>query len=663
MKFVWVWVPLLVAAASVPGFGDTGALPFLNPLFADHMVLQRGMPDPVWGWSTPGSVVTVSIDGVSAKARTDSSGEWVAKLPSLSAGGPYTLTVTGLQTVTLQDIMVGDVWICAGQSNMEFGIGNALNADAETAAANYPNIRLFTVPRATAITPLATAAGQWQVCTPASVRQEGTWNGFSAVGYYFGRDIFQTINVPIGLIQSTWGGTAAEAWTSQKTLPARLPEFKPAFGILAAARTAAAQNKQLSPADLVSQWYAQSDPGTAGNWQAPNFDDSSWKSMQLPNYFEQVDDPTLVPFHGIIWFRREVDLPDAMAGKDAILHLYADDNDATWVNGTPVGYTEGYSTERKYAVAGSLLRPGRNFIAVRVLDTGGLGGIYGKPEQLSLEFPGGQPLGLDGAWRYKPSAPLSSLEVFPSDVHNQNFPSVLYNGMIAPIQTFGIRGAIWYQGENNASRAYQYRALLPAMIGDWRQHWGEGPCPFYIVQLANFRPPSEQPGDDEWAELREAQLMTAEHTPNSGIALAVDIGDANNIHPKNKQEVGRRLSLVALAKTYGQAIEYSGPVYRAYKVEAGAIRIAFTHLGGGLVAKDGAALTGFAVAGADHKFVWGDAKIDGDTVVVSSAQVPSPVAVRYAWSINPAVSLYNQAGLPAPPFRTDDWPGITYNNK
>ena len=665
MKFNMFFVlPFLGVAGVVPSFGDTPPPhPFLNPIFADHMVLQRGISDPVWGWSTPGSVVTVTIDGVSAKARTDSSGEWQAKLPVLTAGGPYTMLVSGPQKVTLQDVLVGDVWVCSGQSNMEFGVGNGLNADEETAAANYPNIRLFTVPKATSISPADVANGTWQACTPQSVRSQGTWNGFSAVGYFFGRDLYQKLNVPIGLIQSSWGGTPAESWTSQKTLPAKLPEFKAAFGILGAARTAAAQGKTLDPSDVVKQWYLQNDPGSVKNWQGPNFDDSSWKTMPLPNYFEQVGDPDLLLFHGIMWFRRELDLPDSSVGKDAVLHLYADDNDTTWVNGTQVGYTEGDSTERKYPVPASLLHAGRNFIAVRLLDTGGLGGIYGKPEQLILDFPGAQSAGLDGPWHYKPSTPLSNLALFPSDPTNPNFPSVLYNGMISPIQTFGIKGVIWYQGENNVGRAYQYRTLLPAMIGDWRQHWGQGAFPFYIVQLAGLGAPAVQPGDDNWAELREAQLMTAEHTQNSGLALAVDVGDPNDIHPKNKQEVGRRLSLVALAKTYGQNIEYSGPAYKSYKVEAGSVRLSFTHLGGGLTAKDNAPLTGFAIAGSDRKFVWADAKIDGDTVVVSSAQVPAPVAVRYAWSIDPAISLYNQAGLPASPFRTDDWPGITFGNK
>lgn len=654
--FSTVLAPLIaVADASSPN-------PYLDPIFKDHMVLQRGIGDPIWGWTNSGATVTVSVAGKSVSAKAGADGAWRVNLPELLVGGPYDLTVEGPQAVTLHDVLVGDVWVCSGQSNMEFGIGNGLNSEQEIAAANYPQIRLFTVPKQTSLIPKVLANGQWQVCTPDSIKEQGTWNGFSAVGYFFGRDLNQKLNIPIGLIQSSWGGTPAEAWTSDRNLSQKLAEFKPAMSELLEAREAARAGKPVAMTQLVSEWYGQNDPGAVQGWEGLDFDDSKWQTMSLPNYFEFVGDPDLVSFHGIIWFRKEVDLPDGLAGKDAILHLYADDNDTTWVNGKQVGYTEGYQDARSYAVSGGLLHPGRNFVAVRVLDTGGLGGIYGKSEQLTLEFPGAQTVPLAGPWLYRKSTNLNDLPITPMDPANPSFPTVLYNGMISPIAGFGIKGVIWYQGENNAGRAYQYRTLLPTLIADWRQHWGEGAFPFYIVQLANWQTPSAQPGEDNWAELREAQFLTAAHVQNSGLAVTIDIGDPNDIHPKNKQEVGRRLSLVALAKSYGEKISYSGPVYKSMKVESASIRLYFTDLEGGLVAKGGS-LTGFAIAGSDRKFVWADAKIDGNTVVVSSQTVAAPTEVRYAWSINPVCDLYNEAGLPAVPFRTDNWPGITFGVK
>ncbi|MGC8669464.1 MAG: sialate O-acetylesterase [Chthonomonadales bacterium] len=466
--------------------------PFLSPLFTDNMVLQRGMRDPVWGWTTPGATVTVEVAGKRATAVADASGKWMARIGPFSAGGPFTLNVKGPEQRTLHNVMVGDVWLCSGQSNMQMGIANVNNAAEEIAHADYPSIRLFTVPMEVAYAPRSTVSGAWQVCTPQTISQDG-WGGFSAVAYFFGRALHQTLKVPIGLIHSSWGGTIAEAWTSAEAL------------------------------------------------------------QKLPDFAQRLEQVERIRAAG------EASLP---------------------------------ANQRR----------------------------------------------------------------------NPNVCTVLYNAMIAPLIPFGMKGVIWYQGESNAGRAYQYRTLLPALIQDWRTRWNEGPFPFLIVQLANFLPVKPQPGEDEWAELREAQLLTAEHVPNCGLAVTIDIGDAADIHPKNKQEVGRRLALAALAIAYKRHLEYSGPIYKSYKREDSAIRLFFTHVDGGLVAH-GDTLQGFAIAGSDRKFVWADARIEGDTVVVSSQAVPDPVAVRYGWAINPVVNLYNREGLPASPFRTDDWPGLTYNRK
>ncbi len=464
--------------------------PFLSPVFTDNMVLQRNIKDPVWGWTKPGETVKVTFNGKSVAAKADSTGKWMAKVGPLPAGGPYTLTIAGSQTVDLKNILMGDVWICSGQSNMEMGIGNVFNAEQEVAAANNPEIRLFTVQKKISYKPETVCNGKWDVCTPETVRAGG-WNGFSAVGYFFGRSLYEKLHVPIGLIHTSWGGTIAEAWTSPEALKV-LPDF----------------------VDRVNEVVARGqEPATVAN-------------------------------------------------------------------------------------------------------------------------PGGNP----------------------------NISTVLYNGMISPLIPFGIKGAIWYQGESNAGRAFQYRSLLPTMIKDWRARFDVGEFPFYIVQLANFTAIKPEPGESDWAELREAQLLTAETLPHTWLAVITDIGDDKDIHPKNKQDVGKRLALASLGRDYGVKGEYSGPIYKSFEKVLGGIKLKFDHVGTGLTAKEGD-LKGFAIAGDDKKFVWADAKIVGNTIIVSASSVAKPVAVRYAWANNPVANLYNKEGLPASPFRTDDWPGVTVNNK
>ena len=372
--------------------------------------------------------------------------------------------------------------------------------------------------------------------------------------------------------------------------------------------------------------------------------------MNLPTGIEAAGLPD---FDGVVWFRREIELPEGAAGKDAMLHLGPiDDNDTTFVNGVPIGATEGWQTPRDYKVPGSLLKAGKNTIAVRVLDTGGGGGIYGEASALKLDIAGQDSLALAGGWLYKDSVPLAKTTPPPARLDgNPNVTTVLYNGMIAPLVPFGIKGAIWYQGESNAGRGKQYQTLLPTMIQDWRTRFGVGEFPFFIVQLANFMQARPQPGESAWAELREAQALTAQTLPKTGLAVAIDIGDAADIHPINKQEVGRRLALSAQSIAYGEKIEYSGPIYRALKVEGGKVRLTFTHAAG-LAAKDGQKLQGFAIAGADKKWVWADAVIEGQSVVLSSPQVPNPTMARYNWADNPNGNLINAANLPAVPFRT-----------
>lgn len=621
--------------------------PLVHPLFTDHMVLPRAVPAPVWGWTEPGREVRVSLAGQTAAATADATGRWQVKLGPLAAGGPHTLRIEGPQTIVVQDVLVGDVWVCSGQSNMEWGLWGVNNSPQEIAAADHPQLRLFTVPKRVATRPEELVSSQWQVCSPQTVA------GFSAVGYFFGRDLQKALEVPIGLIHTSWGGTVAEAWTSAEALET-MDDFRPAvaqFRQLAAALERGTDQYE----EQLARWWRENDPGSAQGlgWAEPALEAADWKPMNLPAGWEQAGLPD---FDGVVWFRTQFDLPASAAGQDGTLSLGAiDDIDTTWVNGVQVGSMSVWNQPRVYKVPGRALRAGRNVVAIRVLDTGGGGGLVGQADQLQFApAAGGPPIPLAGAWRYKVGVPLAQTKPTPQRLdNNPNVTTVLYNGMIAPLVPYAVKGAIWYQGESNAGRALQYRQLLPTMIRDWRTRFGVGEFPFLVVQLANFMAVQQQPVEPGWAELREAQLLTALHDPHCGLAVAIDIGEANDIHPKNKQDVGARLALAARGIAYGQPIEYSGPVFKSMEVAGGKARLRFEHLGGGLIAKGGGPLKGFAVAGADKRFVFAEATIDGETVVVSSPEVAQPVAVRYGWANNPVVNLYNQAGLPASPFRTD----------
>jgi sialate O-acetylesterase len=496
----------------------------LPAVLSSHMVLQQGMPVPVWGTADAGEEVTVSFGPQKQTAKADNKGHWEVKLQPLTVSDkPQELTVAGKNKIDLTDVLVGEVWICSGQSNMEFGMGRVRNSKMEIAEANYPHIRLFTVPKTVKSEPASDTIGKWAACTPEEAAH------FSAVAYFFGRDLNKDLHVPVGLIHTSWGGTPAEAWTPRSYLIAD-PDLKP----------------------IVDR-----------------FDQS------IPNYPKAKEN-------------YEKKAPKLLADWEA-------------------------------AVA--------------------------KAKEAHKPLP-------------RKPAPPQDPATSPGGAGH------LYNGMIAPIVPFAAKGAIWYQGEANAGRAYQYRKLLPTMIKSWRDAWHEPELDFYIVSLANFQAPATQPGDDDWAELREAQAMTAA-MPHNGQALAIDLADAENpsdIHPKNKQDVGHRLELVALARTYGKSVDYSGPEYKFAKFEGSKVVIHF-NFAEGLTAKGGEPLKGFQIAGADQKWYWADAKIDGENVIVSSKDVEAPAAVRYDWSHNPQGNLYGKSGLPAVPFRSDDWKGKTADVK
>ena len=512
MVFIVVGILLFVNA------GAAWADVKLPAVISDNMVLQQGRKLSIWGWAQPGEEVMVGVSWHSMKwaVVADKDGKWMFKILPPKTGGPYEMTISGKNTIKLKNIMVGEVWVCSGQSNMQMTVQSSNNPEQEIAAADYPNIRLFTVARKVATEPQSDCDGSWTLCSPATVP------GFSAVAYYFGRELHKKLDVPIGLIHTSWGGTPAEAWTKREALE-KVADAAPI----------------LERYDDVMARYPKA----------------------MTEHKQKVND---------------------------------------WKKAAEKARAEGKKVPRA------------------------------------------------------PRAPFG-----PEHHHS---PAGLYNAMIAPLVPYNIGGAIWYQGESNASRAYQYRKLFPAMIRNWRSDWGLGDFPFLFVQLANFKAVKPQPAESDWAELREAQLMTLA-LPKTGMAVIIDIGEANNIHPKNKQDVGRRLALWALSRNYGKKLVYSGPIYKSMRVMGNKIILDFKHIGGGLVAGGDEPLKGFAIAGMDREFVWADAKINGDSIVVSSDKVTAPIAVRYAWADNPVCNLSNKEVLPASPFRTDNWPGITVDNK
>jgi len=632
----------------------------LPKLVGDNMVLQQNTRLPLWGWASPGERVTVSFQSQQVTAKAGKDGKWTVALAPVPAGGPFEMTIKGKNAIALKNILVGEVWLASGQSNMEWFLSSTVNNHVqEIAAADYPQIRLIDVKNAVAFRPQAEMQSDgWKICSPE------TAGNFSAVAYFFARDLHQRYKVPVGLITSEWGGTPAEAWASGEALRA-FPGFSEQIAQMANDKSDLA--KQMAEYDTQREaWLKASGDQDRGylpggkTWADAGFDAAGWPKMPLPGLWERADG--LPDYDGVVWYRRELDVPAAAAGKPITLHLASiDDADSTFFNGVKVGSTNGYNVLRVYTVPGQQVKAGRNVIAVRVVDTGGGGGIHGDAQELYAEI-GGQRVPLTGEWQYQAAADTKTMPRRPFATDLQNAPTTLYNAMIAPLVPYAIKGAIWYQGESNAGRAYQYRTLFPAMIKDWRSRWGYD-FPFLFVQLANFMHDKDQPADYEWAELREAQAMTLS-LPNTGMAVTIDIGDPEDIHPRNKQDVGLRLAAAARKVAYGEKGVHAGPTYQSMKVEGKEVRVKFANVGSGLVVKDKYGyVRGFAVAGADKKFVWAKGYLDGDDLVLHSDAVPNPVAVRYAWSNNPDGNVYNREGLPAVPFRTDDWPGLTVANK
>lgn len=622
----------------------------LPNVFGQHMVLQRRKPVPVWGWADAGEKITVTLNGQTKTIKAGKDGQWRLTLDPMEAGGPYQLVVQGKQNaVTFEDVLLGEVWVCSGQSNMEFTLRSAANAKTEIPTANYPTIRQLLVRKDMSLTPKNDLEGSWRVCTPE------TAPAFTAVGYFFAKQLQQELNVPIGLINTSWGGTHSETWTSRqamsqsdelRTAAANLPGTYEEVLKSGAERTRAlvqAQQGGLPTAAEVS------------TWADPTLNTSQWKTMNVLGDWEWKGLPT---FDGVIWFRKEVMVPDGIKPERMTLQMGpVDDQDSTYVNGQLVGSTNGRQQARTYALPDGLLKPGRNVIAVRIKDTGGSGGIMGEPDQLRL-MGKGLTIPLAGEWQYRiESASESSYKPGPNTYATQ-----LFNAMLSPLVPYAIEGVIWYQGESNAGRAYQYRKTFPLMIQDWRQHWGYD-FPFLFVQLANYNAGNgDSRRGSNWAELREAQTMALQ-LPNTGMAVTSDIGERSDIHPKNKLDVGKRLAAEAMRVAYQKPDSDAsrGPMFETMSVTGNQVTLTFRNVGSGLMVIDKYGyLKGFEVAGNDQQFHYAKAEVRGNSVIVHADSVTAPVAVRYGWADdNGDVNLYNQAGFPAVPFRTDTWKGIT----
>ncbi len=633
----------------------------LPSFFSDNMVLQKGIEIPVWGTGNPGDTIKALLHNQVVTTVVGDDKTWKIKFSTEDYGGPYELKIISGDTTVLKNIMIGEVWLCSGQSNMEMplgGWGMVKNYKEEIANANYGSIRLLFIPPTLASSPQKDVKSEgWKECTPENAEE------FSAVAYFFGRDLYNKLKVQIGLIDVTKGGTPIESWMSKETLK-DFPEFDEKANFVASSNKAVFDSVNRAYKLAYSNWMKEldaKDPGFGkGNEWFNEIDLSRWKEMKIPGAWENAGLPG---YDGVVWFKKEINLPDGWLNQNLTLSIgQVQDNDIAYFNGTKIGEQKKRDVLSIFTVNKNLVTKNKCDITVRIFDAYGPGGMWGKPDMVYIQNEKGEKISLAGEWYYKPAFDLHKESfISPENPRLDKYPSILFNGMISPLTGYGVKGILWYQGESNAERAYQYRSLFALLIKSWRDYWHDDSLPFYIVQLANYKEKKEKPKDNSWAELREAQSL-ALNLNNTGMAVTIDIGDAVNIHYKNKQEAGRRLALIALNKNYGFKEEYSGPVFNHYEVEGNKIRIYFDHADG-LKTSDGNAPAGFAVCGKNKKFYWADAEIDGSSVIVWSKKVKEPSAVRFEWATNPDCNLYNAAGLPAAPFRTDDFRLITEGKK
>ena len=632
------------------------ANPVLPTLFSDHMVLQQSREILVWGTADPMEKVRVILSGQSGTATADAQGKWSVRLPSMAAGGPFTLAVRGKTEIVVKDVMIGEVWLASGQSNMTFSLDGTEHAATDVPEANYPQIRLFTVPKKVALLPQQnTLPAHWEICTPDTAKS------FSAVAYFFSRDIYRKLNVPVGIVESAWPGTAIEHWIAPDVLH-RDPEFRSItekWDDASPAQKEFAQSGQTYDLDFDDFEFIRAGQESKGR-TLTNFDDGSSILTTGGSFSYSWGDAPESTFELFSPGRGDNGFAARVSGRldganDSILAASYKADGAT-------ADLTAYAGIRFWVRGSGAFRFRSKQPDITDYDDYATSLINASAEwkPVTIWFRDLKQDGWGVVRDFTPDALTGfSIECLTPIAYADMPVSGLYEGMIAPLLGYQFRGALWYQGESNALRAYQYRKLLPVMIRNWRDALRESDLEFLIVQLPNHGAIPDQPSESAWAELREAELLTAEHVPHTGLAVTIDVGDPKNLHPPRKKEVGERLAVWALGTTYKQPLEYSGPLYQSMTIVGNQVRLRFSHVGSGLVAQDGGELQGFAIAGANHKFYWAQARIDGDTILVSSPDVPSPVSVRYAWGDSPHCNLFNKEGFPASPFRTDDWPGIT----
>lgn len=621
----------------------------LPKLISDGMVLQRNAEVKIWGYDALNQSVTVHFADKVYSCITDSNGKWEITLDKLKTGGPYTMMVEGSNTAIVNDILVGDVWVCSGQSNMQLPV-NRIKVIYEDEFNNARNtcIRQFIVPEKYEFKkPVEDVeSGEWKSVDPESVLD------FSGVGYFFAKALYEKYKVPIGLIKTAIGGSAVESWLSE----AALKEFPKYMKIVEAFKDDAYFNKvRKNDEESSHRWYKnvdEKDEGLANPekpWFDPSCDVLDWDTINLPACFK---DEKIGALNGSVWFRKDIDIPKSMLGKPAMILLGTiTDSDFVYINGKLVGTTGYQYPPRRYNIPKNLLQDGRNTIVIRVISNNGNGEFTeDKPCEIAIE---NKKIDLKGSWKYhigvSVKEPLPPVTFFPS------VPLCLYNGILSPVISYTIKGVIWYQGESNCDRPKEYKSMFVRLIADWREKWKQGDFPFLYVQLPNFMKAKEEPGESAWAELRDVQLKTLNATNNTGMAVAIDVGEWNDLHPLNKKDIGERLALAARKVAYGEeALVYSGPIYKSMRTEGNKIIISFTNIGSGLIAKGNCELGHFAICGDDKRFVWAKAEIKDNEVAVWNEDIDKPIAVRYAWADNPeGANLYNKEGLPASPFRTD----------
>ncbi|WP_281636572.1 sialate O-acetylesterase [Flavobacterium marginilacus] len=620
-------------------------------VFSDGMVLQRNKPIPVWGWADANEKVQVQFNKQTKTIIADKSGKWMVKLDAEKAGGPFELTISGNNKIVIKNVLVGEVWICSGQSNMEFQMYKLPDFEVQKEQSNEPMIRQFGVAQDLSSTPKEDLkAGKWTVSNKENIKD------FTAVGYFFAKKLYAELKIPIGIINTSWGGTCVETWTSRQAFE-KSDDFKEMIaGVPTVNMDAIFETYKKSLLDNIQKIQGfEVTEVNQDQFKNPDFNDTKWPEIKVPSLWENQQ---IGNIDGVVWMRKTITLTADQAKKEAVLYLSkVDDEDQTYVNGILVGTNNIWDRERMYKIPANVLKEGKNVIAVRIADYTGGGGIYGDSSHLIIDFKDSN-IPLEGLWKFN----VVNVKV---SVSPNSYPSLLYNAMVNPLIPYAFQGVLWYQGEANVWRANQYKKAFPLMINDWRTKWNQGDFPFYFVQLSTF---DEFKGNSKvgsrWAELREAQSETLK-LPNTGMAVTTDIGNAKDIHPTNKKDVGLRLSAIALNNVYGKKQVYSGPTFKSQEIKGNQIVLSFNDIGSGLSTSDNSEnVKGFEIAGTDKVFHPAKAIIKDNKVIVSSGSVPSPVAVHYGWADDDTeINLFNKEKFPASPFRTDNWETITANEK